>query len=374
MIKIKKMLFMNMILTNILTSFLQNIPIPAYSVIRSITMKTQKISKLNNIIIDPKYKPKTQNQELYYKYLKNNDIKLLFCVGPAGTGKTLFACDRAINELKNNKISKIILTRPVVPVEEDIGFLPGSLNKKMDPWVRPIMDIFEEYYSTKEIETMMQKNIIEISPLAYMRGRTFKNAFIIADEMQNSSPNQMLMLTTRLGINSKMVITGDLKQSDKGFHSGLSDFINKYKTFYNYKNSIMTINNTINLNGTYQYNGIVMIEMRLQDIERSDIVKQILEIYENKEINQNIYDKPIESIKEIKNNKIIKNEEDLNSYLVMNKTDLIQYPGYVGNNNVSTNSSYNNNNNNNNTKLITSTKYKYINDAALIPNDPLKKY
>jgi phosphate starvation-inducible PhoH-like protein len=171
------------------------------------------------------------NQKKYVKNLQNENIKILFAIGPAGTGKTYLACNEAISQLKNNVINKIILTRPVVPVEEDIGFLPGTMNKKMDPWTRPILDIFEEKYSKADIESMMKQNIIEISPLGYMRGRTFKNAFIIADEMQNSSPNQMLMLTTRIGENSKMVITGDLQQSDKTTTSGLQDFVNKFYRF-----------------------------------------------------------------------------------------------------------------------------------------------
>ena len=178
--------------------------------------------------------PKTSNQELYLSYLRNQDIKILCSIGPAGTGKTFLACQEAINLLKFNLIDKIILTRPVVPVEEDIGFLPGNLIKKMDPWTRPIFDVFEEKFSKQEIDNLVKNNIIEISPLAYMRGRTFKNAFIIADEMQNSSPNQMLMLTTRIGENSKMIITGDLKQTDKPTKSGLTDFTNK---FYKFKNN-----------------------------------------------------------------------------------------------------------------------------------------
>ena len=171
--------------------------------------------------------PKSYNQEQYLKYLKDPSVKILFVVGPAGSGKTYLACNEAIQLLKNGFINKIILTRPLVPVEEDIGFLPGNIIKKMDPWTKPIIDIFEEKYSKQEIEKLIHNNIIEISPLAFMRGRTFKNAYIIADEMQNSSPNQMLMLTTRIGENSKMIITGDLKQSDKPDISGLNDFLQK---------------------------------------------------------------------------------------------------------------------------------------------------
>ncbi len=163
-----------------------------------------------------KYTPKSHNQQLYMNYLMDQAVKIVVGTGAAGTGKTLFACQEAIQKFKQGEVQKIIITRPLVSVEqEDIGFLPGTLENKMDPWTRPIFDIFREYYSKTEIEKMMYNNIIEISPLAYMRGRTFKYSWIIADEMQNSSPNQMLMMTTRLGIGSKLVITGDLQQSDK---------------------------------------------------------------------------------------------------------------------------------------------------------------
>ena len=222
------------------------------------------------------YKPKSYNQEQYVKYLNDYKTKVLFAVGPAGTGKTMFACNTAIQELKSGNINKIILTRPVVPVEEDIGFLPGNINKKMDPWTRPIFDIFLEFFSQKDIDLMVCNNIIEISPLAYMRGRTFKRAFVIADEMQNSSPNQMLMLTTRIGDGSKMVITGDLKQSDKGQNSGLSDFIIKYKL---YERVVKARQNSDNF-----YNpSIRIIELNNTDIERSPGVVNILDIYSTTE-------------------------------------------------------------------------------------------
>lgn len=227
--------------------------------------ETSDLKSLSNF-----YKPKTSNQEKYVSYLNNPSVKLLFAVGPAGTGKTMLACNHAIKELKDGNVQKIIITRPIVPVEEEeIGFLPGNINKKMDPWMTPIFDIFNEFYARKDIESMVYNNIIEVSPLGFMRGRTFKNSFVIADEMQNSSPNQMLMLTTRLGENSKMVVTGDLKQSDRGINSGLSDFINKYKSYNNY----LTSNNE---NTKY---GIDMIELTNEDIERSKIVSKILDIY-----------------------------------------------------------------------------------------------
>ena len=217
------------------------------------------------------YKPKTVNQELYVKYLNDQSTKILFAVGPAGTGKTMLACNQAIKELKSGNIQKIVITRPVVPVEEEeIGFLPGNINKKMDPWTRPIFDIFYEFYQKKDVEAMLYNNVIEISPLAFMRGRTFKHSYIIADEMQNSSPNQMLMLTTRIGEGSKMVITGDLKQSDRGINSGLQDFINKHRAYTNYLNRI----------GNETRMGIDIVELSKNDIERSKVINKLLEIYE----------------------------------------------------------------------------------------------
>jgi phosphate starvation-inducible PhoH-like protein len=213
--------------------------------------------KLNSI-----YYPKTDNQKKYVEYLDNDKTSLVVAVGPAGCGKTLFACIKAINLMKSGSVNKIIITRPTVSVVEELGFLPGNLVKKMDPWTRPIIDIFSDYYQKYEIDNMLHNNIIEICPLAFMRGRTFKNSFIIADEMQNSTPNQMLMVSTRIGINSKIVITGDLKQSDKMYNNGLFDFINKYEKY------------------PIKSERINMITFDKGDIERSKLVQDILNIYE----------------------------------------------------------------------------------------------
>lgn len=219
-------------------------------------------SKKSRKSLIPQYKARTDNQKLYVNALKNNDFPVVFGTGPAGSGKTLFACLAAMQQLKQGNINKIIITRPVVPVEEEeLGFLPGNLIRKMDPWTRPIFDIFLEFYQQREIEAMLHSGTIEVSPLAYMRGRTFKRAFLIADEMQNSTPNQMLMLTTRIGDHSKMVITGDLKQSDKLDNNGLADFTNKFKSYPS------------------QITGIQMIQLDESDIQRSPIVNQILNIY-----------------------------------------------------------------------------------------------
>jgi len=225
-----------------------------------------KISMRKKVDYDYKagslYLPKTVNQGLYVKHLSDSRVPLVFGIGPAGSGKTLFACATAIEHYKKGLVNKIVLTRPLVSVEEeDLGFLPGSVFNKMEPWTRPIFDVFYEYCSKKEIEFMLKNGDIEISPLAYMRGRTFKRSFIIADEMQNSSPNQMLMLLTRVGEDSKMVVTGDLKQSDlPDAKNGLRDFLLKWRT-YPFSQSIQ------------------VVEFNTTDVCRSKIVSLVLDLY-----------------------------------------------------------------------------------------------
>jgi phosphate starvation-inducible PhoH-like protein len=209
-------------------SYSQNSPLlPRFS--KLIQMRSEKKDKYQIKTLSPTYRPKNKNQQKYVDALQNKNTSMVVNIGPAGTGKTLFACHAAIQELRRGNIQKIILTRPVVSVDEEIGFLPGNLVTKMDPWTRPIFDILLEFYSQTDIDTMIRNGVIEISPLAFMRGRTFKRAFIIADEMQNSSPNQMLMLITRIGMESKMVITGDLNQSDRGVNNGLADFVKRLR-------------------------------------------------------------------------------------------------------------------------------------------------
>jgi phosphate starvation-inducible PhoH-like protein len=193
--------------------------------------------------------------------LNNEKLKIVLGIGPAGTGKTMFACLKAIDQFQQGNVEKIIITRPVVLGEDDIGFLPGNIVQKMDPWMKPIIDIFLEKYDKKELDNFFNKNIIEICPLSFMRGRTFKNAFIIADEMQNSSPNQMKMVTTRIGENSRLIITGDLQQIDIKGNNGLDDFICKLS---NHPNSSELID---------------YVEFNVNDVERSEVVKKVLEIY-----------------------------------------------------------------------------------------------
>ena len=186
-------------------------------------------------------------------------------MGPAGTGKTMLGVLAAIDAMNNRQCDKIVITRPAVSVDEQHGFLPGTLVEKMAPWTRPIFDVMEEYWSPKEIENMIEENVIEIAPLAYMRGRTFKNAWIVADEMQNATPSQMKMLLTRIGDNSKIVVTGDLNQHDRGFeNNGLKDFVELLNT----RNSNM----------------IGVVEFTKHEVERHPAVSEVLNIYGDDDI------------------------------------------------------------------------------------------
>ena len=203
--------------------------------------------------------PRNKHQETYLFKLHDDNKNILFAIGPAGTGKTLLAVQMGIKLYQEGKIDKIIVTRPAVSVDEDLGFLPGTLNEKMAPWTRPIFDVLGEYYQQKDIENMLYEGVIEISPLAYMRGRTFKNAYVIADEMQNATQNQMKMLLTRLGENSKMVVTGYLNQADRLKDNGLVDFIDKIKG--------------------QRLDHIDAVYFDSHDIERHKAVKEVLDLY-----------------------------------------------------------------------------------------------
>jgi phosphate starvation-inducible PhoH-like protein len=206
--------------------------------------------------------PKTLNQETYINLLTDPSKLIVFATGPAGTGKTMLAMMAGIKALKEGEITKIVLTRPAVGVDDERhGFLPGDLNQKMEPWTRPLFDVLSEYYDKKDIVKMLDEQIIEISPLAFMRGRTFKNSWIIADEMQNATPNQMKMLLTRLGEGSKMIVTGDTKQADrKDPDNGLLDF----------KHLVESYKSSMYVSG---------IELTGKDIQRHPAVLEILKIY-----------------------------------------------------------------------------------------------
>ena len=160
----------------------------------------------------PVVHPKTIGQKRYIEAIQNHDVT--FGTGPAGTGKTFLAMTLAVFSLKEEKVSRIILTRPAVEAGEALGFLPGDLQEKLDPYLRPLHDALQDLLPMEEVQKHMERGTIEIAPLAYMRGRTLNNAFIILDEAQNSTAEQMLMFLTRLGFNSKVVITGDPTQVD----------------------------------------------------------------------------------------------------------------------------------------------------------------
>jgi len=204
--------------------------------------------------------PKNLSQETYLLKLNNPEKMIIFAIGPAGTGKTMLGVQWAIDQLKNGASDKVIITRPAVSVDEQHGFLPGDLNQKMEPWTKPIMDVFAENYNAKEIAHMLEEGVIEISPLAYMRGRTFKNAVVVADEMQNATPSQMKMLLTRLGQNSKMVVTGDLQQADRPSTNGLLEFLQLFNNF-----------------ADHRY--VDLVHFTVGDVERHEAVKEILAIY-----------------------------------------------------------------------------------------------
>jgi len=206
--------------------------------------------------------PKTLNQETYINMLTDPSKTIVFATGPAGTGKTMLAMLAGIQALKEGSVRKIVMTRPAVGVDdEQHGFLPGDINQKMEPWTRPLFDVLAEYYDRREIAKMLDEQIIEISPLAYMRGRTFKSAWIIADEMQNATPNQMKMLLTRLGEDSKMVVTGDTRQADrKDPDNGLLDFKALVESY-----------------AKCQY--VAGAELSGKDIQRHPAVIEVLKIY-----------------------------------------------------------------------------------------------
>lgn len=204
--------------------------------------------------------PKNQSQEYYHSQLKRKNKKIVVATGPAGTGKTLFATEWGVRNFLLGNYEKLIFTRPSVSVDEDLGYLPGTLEEKMAPWVRPIYDILYTFITPKEVTTLMEDKVIEIAPLGYMRGRTFKNSWIVADEMQNSTIAQMKMLMTRLGENSRMIITGDLEQYDREQEvNGLEDFLDKFKG----KRS----------------SSITSVEFQKGDIQREEVVKEVLDIY-----------------------------------------------------------------------------------------------
>jgi phosphate starvation-inducible PhoH-like protein len=227
----------------------------------------------NNVIELPNFRkqkkksvdiiPRNINQEDLMIALADDSQHIVFATGPAGCGKTLIATLAAIKSLKAGDVEKIVITRPNVAVDDkDIGFLPGDILKKMTPWMMPILDVFAEYYDSAEIQYMLEENIIEMVPIAFIRGRTFKNAFSIVEDDQGTTVNSMLSILTRIGENSKMVVTGDLAQSDRGKDNGLADFLTRFD----------------------QSHHISVIQFEKGDVERHPVVKELLDIYKDREI------------------------------------------------------------------------------------------
>ena len=225
--------------------------------------KLDQLSELYHIKIARTYNgkliyPKTLGQKSYYYALKNNDV--VFGIGPAGTGKTYVAVVFAVAALKNNEVKKIILTRPAVEAGENLGFLPGDLKEKVDPYLRPLYDALYDMLGVEQTEKLMEKGVIEIAPLAYMRGRTLEDAYVILDEAQNTTDNQMKMFLTRLGFRSKMIVTGDISQIDlpRNTTSGLIralDILEGVK-------------------------GISFIHLSAMDVVRHPVVQRIIERYD----------------------------------------------------------------------------------------------
>ena len=205
--------------------------------------------------------PRTRNQERLVLALQDSAQHIVVTAGPAGTGKTYLAMLAAVKAFRAGECERIVLTRPAVGVEDEKhGFLPGDLNQKMDPWVRPLTDILREYYRPQDIATMIDEQKIEIAPLAFMRGRTFKDAYIIADEMQNATPSQCKMLMTRIGENSKIVITGDIEQADRNRGN----------------NGLMDLCSRLEEGGV---KGIAVCHLSSQDIQRHRIIDSVLKLY-----------------------------------------------------------------------------------------------
>lgn len=216
---------------------------------------------LDDILLAPPkrvVRPKTHGQKLYVKAIREHDV--VFCIGPAGTGKTYLAVAMALSALESKRVRRIILVRPAVEAGESLGFLPGDLKQKVDPYLRPLYDALYDMMSAQKVQKLLSVDIIEILPLAYMRGRTLNDSFIILDEAQNTSPTQMKMFLTRLGFNSKAVLTGDITQIDRpqGERSGLVD--------------VHTI-----LKGV---EGLAFVELDRRDVIRHPLVQSMLRAYE----------------------------------------------------------------------------------------------
>ena len=240
----------------------ENDIITVIEVLKSGRTKDNKNTDLNSVIVYTKeghIKPKTAGQKKYYKSTRENDI--VFVIGPAGTGKTYLAVAVALSQLRDKKIDKLVLARPAVEAGESLGFLPGDLREKIDPYLRPLYDALFDMVIPAKLKKYMENGTIEIVPLAYMRGRTLNNAFVILDEAQNTFPNQMKMFLTRLGVNSKAIITGDVTQID------LPD---------KKQSGLVQIQNILK-----EIDGIDFVYLSENDVVRHRLVRQIIKAYEN---------------------------------------------------------------------------------------------
>lgn len=208
-----------------------------------------------------KIKIKTMGQKLYIESIRNSDI--VFSIGPAGTGKTYLAMVMAVKALLNKEAYRIILTRPAIEAGEKLGFLPGDMQDKVDPYLRPLYDALYDILGPEKVSLYLEKEIIEVAPLAYMRGRTLDNSFVILDEAQNTTPEQMKMFLTRIGFNSKAIITGDITQVD---------LPNNKKSGLNIVQSILA-----------DIDGIDFVYLTNQDVVRHKLVKDIIRAYEKYE-------------------------------------------------------------------------------------------
>ena len=205
--------------------------------------------------------PKSRNQERLILALNDPNQHIVIATGPAGTGKSYLAMLAAIRALRQGDCERMVLTRPAVGVDDEShGFLPGDLTAKMEPWTRPLLDILREFYHPREVIRMLEDGVIEIAPLAFMRGRTFKNAWIVADEMQNATPNQMKMLLTRIGSGSRIVVTGDVEQTDRtAVDNGLLDLAARLDQ--------------------QPHDGLRVCQLGSRDIQRHPIIDSVLQIY-----------------------------------------------------------------------------------------------
>lgn len=264
----KQVKLVEMVLTSLLNIIKKGLSITERDVLYAIKLAKQgKINQFETLFEDEitknakgkSIRVKTLGQKSYVNAIRRHD--LVFGIGPAGTGKTYLAVVTAVDALKNGRAKRIILTRPAVEAGESLGFLPGDLKEKVDPYLRPLYDALNDVLGREQAARLIEKEIIEIAPLAYMRGRTLDNAFVILDEAQNTTPEQMKMFLTRLGFGSKMIITGDITQIDlpKGVESGLQVANRMLRTVEE----------------------IAFIHLDESDVVRHPLVQKIIHAYEN---------------------------------------------------------------------------------------------